>query len=75
VSFFDDVLVERINVEAREVRFGRAILMLLAGLLYGVGWIAARTFGLIWLALAWSYTAMKVGWQEGRKSAKDRGRS
>jgi hypothetical protein len=69
MAFIDDSVINRINSEARDVRFSRIMLTILAGLLYGVGWIAARVFGLIWLTLAWSVIAIKVGWQEGRKAS------
>jgi hypothetical protein len=77
VTFFDDVLqrvpVEQINREAREVHFWRTVLTFIAGLLYGVGWFTARAFGLLWLALAWTAVAVKVGWVEGRKPRRARG--
>lgn len=65
----DRVPVERISTEAREVRFWRTVLTVLAGLLFGLGWLAAKAFGLLWLAAVWSATAVKVGWQEGRRGA------
>lgn len=71
MTFLDDVLervpVEQINREARQVRFWRTTLTLIAGLLFGVGWLAAKVFTGLWLVLAWSATAVKVGWQEGRR--------
>lgn len=65
----DRVPVERITREAREIRFWRTVLTLLAGLLFGLGWLAAKAFTLLWLAAVWSATAVKVGWQEGRRGA------
>lgn len=66
----DDATVELITVRAREIRFWRTVLTLLAGLFYGIGWTAARVCGGVWLALAWMFTAVRVGWQEGRKPAR-----
>jgi hypothetical protein len=63
----DRVPLERISAEAREVRFGRTVLLLLAGLLYGVGWLAAKVFVLLWRAVAWVGVAIKLGWTEARK--------
>ena len=63
----DRVSLERISAEAREVHFGRTLLLLLAGLLYGVGWVAAKVFILLWRAVAWMGVAIKVGWTEARK--------
>ncbi len=44
----------------------RLVAMCIAGVLYGVGWAGAR---LIWPALCWSGTAVKLGWQQGMKPA------
>lgn len=68
----DTQRLDRITAEARQMRFGRVLLTILAGLLYGVGWIAAKGFGGLWLALAWSAVAVRVGWQEARKQTKPR---
>jgi hypothetical protein len=68
MAILDGAIVERINAEAREVHFGRTVLTLVAAVLFGLGWLTARIFGVIWLALAWSVTAVKVGWTEGRKA-------
>jgi hypothetical protein len=73
VTFLDGVLehvpVEQINRQAREIHFWRTMLTLCAGLLFGLGWLVAKAFAVAWLAMAWTATAVKVGWQEGRKSA------
>ena len=63
----DRVPLDRISAEARDVQFGRTVLLALAGLLYGVGWLAAKTFTLLWRAVAWMGVAIKVGWTEARK--------
>lgn len=67
LSILDRIPVDRINTEARQIQFGRAVLTLLAGLLYVIGWTVAKVFAVIWLALTWSWTAVKLGWQEGRR--------
>jgi len=72
MAFIDDVMVDDITTRAKEIHFGRVMLTILAGIFYGIGWITARTFGVLWLALTWSAVAVKVGWQEGRKSAPKR---
>ena len=54
---------------AREIKLGRTLLTLLAGLFYVLGWVAAKVVGVIWFGIAWSYTAAKVGWNEGRASS------
>jgi hypothetical protein len=64
VTVLEHVPLERINSEARQVHFGRLLLTLIAGLFYGLGWIAAKVF----LALIWIGVAIKVGFVEGRKA-------
>lgn len=68
MAFLDEALTERITVQAREIRFWRTVAMVLAGVLWGVGFLVAKAFGLAWFAAAWSATAVRVGWQEGRKA-------
>jgi len=66
-NVLDRVPVDRITVEARQVRVGRTVLTMIAAVLYGIGWAAAKLLGSLWLALAWSGTAVKIGWTEARK--------
>lgn len=61
-----NVPVERVSEQARRIRAGRTVLTAAAAVLYGLGWITARTLGAVWLALAWSATAVKLGWTEAR---------
>jgi hypothetical protein len=65
-TVLERVPVDRISSQAREVRFGRTVLTLIAAVLYGIGWVAAMAFTVLWLALSWSATAVRVGWQEAR---------
>jgi hypothetical protein len=67
MAFFDEVLTDQITAEARQVHFWRTVLTIVAGLLFGVGWVTAKTFAVLWLATAWSFTAVRVGWREARK--------
>ncbi|MFI6681890.1 hypothetical protein [Kribbella sp. NPDC050470] len=62
----DQVPVGRITKEAREVRFSRTVLAVIAGVLYGIGWLTAKLFGLVWFAVAWAGTAVKIGWTDAR---------
>jgi len=68
-AILERVPVDRITAEAREARPGRALLTLIAGALYGLGWLAAKTVAVVWLALAWSYAAVTVGWSDARRPA------
>jgi len=61
------VPVEEITTEARQVRPGRTLLTLIAAVLYGVGWLAGTVLGALWLALAWSGTAVRVGWRDAHR--------
>lgn len=62
-----EVPLDRITQEARQVRFWRTVLTALAGLLFGLGWLAAKACGVVWLAVVWSVTAARLGWQEARR--------
>ena len=59
--------IERISREAARVQFRRVLLTIIASLLYGLGWLAAKFFVVIWRALVWSFVAVKLGWQDGLK--------
>lgn len=64
-QFFDDSLPGRVTAEARDIQFGRLLATVLAGVFYLLGWIAARALRVVWFALTWSATAVRVGWREG----------
>jgi hypothetical protein len=66
MTVLDRVPLEDINTRARDVHFGRTLLTVIAALLYAVGWLTAKILGGIWLTLAWSAVAVKVGWTEAR---------
>ena len=73
MAFLDDVLtrvpVEQINRQAREVHFWRTVATVLAGLLFGVGWLVAKFFRVLWLAVVWVAVAVQLGWKAGRGQA------
>ena len=75
MSTFDTLLarvpVERIDEQARRVEFARTVLTILAGLFWLVGWLAGKSLGLIWLGLAWSAAAVRVGWSDARSPRRD----
>lgn len=60
------VPLDRISAEAREVHFGRLMLTIVAGILFGIGWLAAKSVALVWRAVAWVAVAVKIGWMEAR---------
>lgn len=52
--------VDEITAQAREVRFGRTLLNLIAFLLIGFG----KCLGFVWLAVVWSFLAVRTGWRD-----------
>lgn len=67
MTVLDRIPLERITAEARRIHFWRTVLTILAGVLYGLGWLAGKAVIVGWFALAWTAAAIKVGWQEARK--------
>lgn len=74
-AVLDRVPVESITEQARQVRFWRTVLTVIAGLLFGAGWLTAKGFGVAWLAAAWCAVAVREGWREGRGTAVSHGPS
>lgn len=70
MAVLDRVPYDRITEQARQVELTRTILTILAGLLYALGWVTAKTLTGIWLAVAWSATAVRLGWVEARSSSR-----
>ena len=56
--------IAQISAQAREVQFRRAFLTALAGMLYAAGWTARKVFVVLWLALTWSWIAIRSGWRD-----------
>ena len=55
--------VDAITAQAREVRFWRTVLTVIAAVLFGLGWVTARVFAVAWLAASWSWVAVREGWR------------
>jgi uncharacterized membrane protein YedE/YeeE len=68
-TMLDRVPVAKITGQAREVHFWRTVLTVIAGLLFGLGWLVAKVVAVAWLALAWVFVAVREGYREGRKTA------
>jgi len=62
-TVLDRVPVDEITEQARQVRPGRALLTLIAAVLFGLGWVTSRVFAVLWLGFIWSWTAVRVGWE------------
>lgn len=71
-TILERVPVDRITARARDIHFWRTVLTLIAGLLFGVGWLVAKLFIVLWLVLTWSAAAVQVGWQEAREPVAER---
>jgi hypothetical protein len=65
-AVLDRVDLDAITEQARQVRFGRTVLTVVAAVLFGAGWLVAKCFGIVWLASAWCAVAVREGWREGR---------
>ena len=65
-SVTERIPLDRIDRRARQARPGRAVLVLIASVLFGLGWAAYKTCAVTWLALAWCGSAVIEGWQEAR---------
>jgi hypothetical protein len=61
-TLLDRVPVEEIRAEARDIQFGRTVLTVLVGVLFALGWVVGKA----WRSVAWSFAAVKVGFQAGR---------
>ena len=58
----DRMPLDRIERRARQARPGRAALVVIAAVLFGLGWLAFRACALSWLAAAWCGSAVIEGW-------------
>ena len=65
MAVVERVPMARIASKAREIRFGPTVLTLAAGVLVGLGWLVAKVCAVAWAVVAWSWAAVRVGWQEG----------
>lgn len=58
--------VDDITARARSARPGRAVLTIIAAVLFGLGWVVYKACALAWLAAAWCGSAVIEGWQSAR---------
>lgn len=63
----------RVSAEARQVQVGKVLLAALAGVLYGVGWLAGwvvtllgALFSVLGRGLVWVGVAVKLGFTDAR---------
>lgn len=65
-AYLDQVDTDRITARAKEVSFTKTVLRLIAFILFGVGWVVAKTFTYIWFAMVWTALAFQDGWVAAR---------
>lgn len=63
VRIQDRVPIDAITADARQADPGRAVLGLIGGLLFIVGWVIRKIFGVLFLSGAWTFSAVKLGWR------------
>jgi hypothetical protein len=55
--------LDEITGQARTVRPARTALTLIAAVLFGLGWITARVFTVLWFSVMWCGVAVREGWR------------
>lgn len=61
-----DTHLDRITARTRQASPARSAVAVIAGVLFGIGWIAARFLGALWFAIVWCAMAVSEGWREAR---------
>ncbi len=68
MSVLETVPVSRITAKARQTAStltpGRALLAILTGVLFAIGWLSAKA----WFGVVWAATAVQVGWQDAQQT-------
>lgn len=65
-SVTERIPLDRIEQRARQAYPGRAVLVVIASLLFGLGWVACKACAVAWLAVAWCGSAVIEGWQSAK---------
>jgi uncharacterized membrane protein YedE/YeeE len=73
-SVAERIPLDRIEQRARSARPGRTVLVVIASVLFAVGWLACKVCSVAWLALAFSGSAVAEGWQSARTANRPRPR-
>jgi hypothetical protein len=66
------VPMQRISEQAQPVHLGRLLLTVLVGVLYVLGWLAAKTVIGLGVMLGWTVAAARTGWQDAYQASADR---
>lgn len=67
------VPVDRITARARAASFPKVLVAVIAGLLFGLGWLAFKAFAVAWFALVWTAAAIAEGWLSAKAAQVKRG--
>lgn len=59
-------LLEQVEADARELRPHLVVLTAVAAILFAIGWLIGMLVRAVWLVVAWSIAAAKVGFKSGR---------
>jgi uncharacterized membrane protein YedE/YeeE len=70
-SIAERVPLDRIEHRARQARPGRAVLAVIAAVLFGVGWLVCKACAAAWFAAAWCGSAVIEGWQSARAAQRE----
>jgi len=62
-TVLDRVPVDEITDQARQVRPARTLLTVIAAVLFGLGWVTARVFTVLWFSAMWAGVAVREGWR------------
>ena len=65
-SLTERIPLDRIEARARHARPGRAVLVVVASVLFALGWAACKACAVAWLAVAWCGSAVIEGWQSAK---------
>jgi hypothetical protein len=66
MAVLDHVPMHRIQADVRELHPGRALLTIIGGVLYLLGFLPAKAYYALLAAVAWSMAAVRVGWTDAR---------
>lgn len=72
-SLWERIPVDNIRERARTISLGRALLTLIVGALWLVGWTAAKLVGLVLVGFSWTAAAVVEGWVAARSKPRNDG--
>jgi F0F1-type ATP synthase assembly protein I len=70
MTVLDAVPVGRITERARQANPLAVAVALIAGLLFGLGWLAFKIVRILWFMAVWCVFALAEGWNSARKDAR-----